>query len=145
MNRLFSCFLIGLMFISAHSYAGTVIWSGAVYSNGAPTAPIKLVLGRNYQIKVSGTLNLGKWWQKGLPLLEDACYEFNEQVSPSPLVSIKNSINISICTGKYNSDHVYLSTPFIAVQNSVHFWIYDTDYSDNEGALQVEIIELNNN
>ena len=130
------------LFCVNYSYADRIIWSGDVEANGTPTSPITLTLKKKYKIKAQGTVNLGKWWQQGKPLGEDACYEFAEHITPSKFETLKNSLNISVCEGSYHPDHIYQSEPFIAKQNRIHFWIYDIDYSDNLGTLQVEIIEL---
>jgi len=122
--------------------ADTVVWSGDVDSNGTPTALIPLTLGKQYQVKASGTLNLGKWWQAGKPLEEDAFYEYNNSIDPIKLETLKNSFNLSLNNNGFHPDHVYLSKPFTAAQNGVHFWISDIDYGDNTGKLQVQIIEL---
>lgn len=122
--------------------ADTVVWHGKVDSNGDPTELIKLEIGKKYQIKVSGTVNLGKWIQAGEPLTQDACYEENPKVKPSPLSTFRNSLNIKVCQSGYRPDHVYLSAPFVATDNGFHFWIQDTDYTDNNGALQVEVIKV---
>ena len=92
-------------------------------------------------------INLGKWREDGEPLANDACYEFDAGtpkmvITPSKVDSFKNSMGISVCDGKFHFDHHYQSASFEAKQNKVHFWIYDTDYSDNRGALHVEVIQL---
>jgi len=51
-------------------------------------------------------------------------------------------MNFEVCGGKYQSDHVYISQPFVAVQSGIHFWIYDTDYEDNSGEFEVEVIQV---
>lgn len=129
-------------------HAEKVIWSGKVQSDGTPTRAIPLVLHQQYQVKVSGIVNLGKWKQGGKALANDACFEYipgekdldNETISK--LVSLRNSNDISICDGKFHPDHKYQSEPFSAKQNKIHFWVYDIDYSDNHGAFDVEIVEV---
>ncbi len=130
-------------FCISHSYADEVIWRGEVKADGSPTAPVTLVLKERYQIKCSQFVNLGKWMQAGEKLANDACYEFNKEKSQEKLESLKNSQNISICDGTYHPDHVYLSAPFVAKQNRIHFWVYDTDYDDNTDSFQVELIHKN--
>jgi hypothetical protein len=136
-------FLLFLLFLSfcGSAHAEKIVWSGPVNSNGNPTQLVTLTLGETYQISANGTINLGKWWQDGSPLIEDAAYEYNENVKPVKLDSLKNSMNISI-GNTFNADHVYKSKPFKALQNGIHFWIQDIDYSDNTGALQVQIVQL---
>ncbi|HEY4832981.1 MAG TPA: hypothetical protein VIH61_10530 [Waddliaceae bacterium] len=134
--------LCGFCFSICSSYADEVIWKGKVDSSGIPTKLIDLKIHDQYQIKVSQYINLGKWVQASERLANDACYQFDEKakLSPHKYESIKNSHNISVCDGKYHDDHVYLSEPFIAKQNRIFFWIYDIDYDDNSGALDLEII-----
>lgn len=126
----------------SHSYANEVIWRGEVKSEGAPTAAIPLILNERYQIKASQSINLGKWIQAGEKLASDACYEFNKEKSTDKVDCLKNSQNISVCDGTYHPDHIYQSEPFVAKQNRIHFWVYDTDYEDNHGAFHVEVIHL---
>jgi len=139
-RTLFFCGLLSLYI--GNSYADKVIWSGEVKSDGTPTTAIPLNLRENYKIKVSQFVNLGKWVQKGEKLANDACYEFNKEKPQDKVEFLKNSQNISVCDGTYHPDHIYESTPFAAKQNRLHFWVYDTDYDDNNGAFRVEIIHL---
>lgn len=127
-------------FCFCSSYADEVIWKGKVHSNGTPTELINLKNHELYQIKASQFINLGKWMQGGEELANDACFEFNAKFTPNKNESLKNSQNISVCEGKYHDNHVYLSEPFTAKQNRIFFWIFDTDYDDNKGALEVEVI-----
>jgi hypothetical protein len=140
MKHAFFLFIFSLF--CTNSYADTIVWQGDVLADGAPSHLIQLELGKEYQIQVSGTMNLGKWWQAGGPLTNDACYEFNDKVPPSRIDSILNSMNIPLSDGKYHPDHVYTSKPFLAAQDGIHFWIHDSKYSDNSGALQVKVIKL---
>lgn len=130
-------FLFNLSLLAAEN----VVWNGEVDSNGVPSSFISLELGKTYQIRASGTMNLGKWWQDGKPLNEDACYEFNPEIEPIQSDFLKNSMNVPFSVEGYNPKHVYLSKPFVAKQNGIHFWISDIDYSDNTGILKVEIIQ----
>lgn len=133
---LLSCFC----FCMCGVYADDVIWKGKVNSNGSPTELINLELHEHYQIKASQYINLGKWYQVGEKLASDACFEFNDNLTPHKYETLKNNQNISVCDGKYENSHVYLSAPFVAKQNRIFFWVYDTDYEDNNGFLEVEII-----
>jgi len=128
--------------LSTHCFAEKVIWSGDVSSDGTPTKAVELTLEKQYQIRVKGTVNLGKWWQAGKPLEEDACYEFNTPSGPQKNETLMNSIQISVCDGKFHEDHVYTSPTFTAKQNKVHFWINDEDYSDNTGSLRLQILQV---
>lgn len=125
--------------------ADSIIWNGEVKADGSPTKPIKLILGETYIIKTKGVVNLGKWWIQGVPLASDACYEFNEKL-PDPIkhTTLKNSLEISVCTEAFNKEHIYESKPFKAAQSLVHFWINDIDYDDNNGSLLVQIVHINN-
>lgn len=123
-------------------YGDTVVWSGNLSAKGEQSPIVPLTLGKHYRIKVSGTMNLGKWWQQGKPLEDDACYEFNDSMPAIKIDSFKNSLHIHLGDGKYHPDHLYQSELFTAAQEGVHFWIYDTDYSDNSGSLHVEVIEV---
>lgn len=142
MRILLCCFCFCLYICNA--YADESIWKGKVDSDGTPTELINLKIHDRYQIKVSQYINLGKWVQAAKKLANDACYEFNDTASSSNFQSIKNSHNISVCDGKYHADHVYLSEPFTAKQNRIFFWIVDTDYDDNSGTLEVEVIRKDN-
>lgn len=122
------------------SYGDEVIWKGKVNSDGIPTELIPLKIHDKYQIRVSGYINLGKWVQQGEKLANDACYEFGEKNLPTKQGTLKNSNNISTCDDKYHVDHIYLSKPFVAKQNRIFFWVYDTDYEDNNGAFELEVI-----
>lgn len=131
-----------LVFFTTYCSAETVIWKGEVSSDGTPTQAIPLQLHKKYQIRVSGFVNLGKWIQSGEKLANDACYEFNKETMTTKIVSFKNSNNISVCGENYHFDHVYQSNPFIAKQNKIHFWIYDTNYEDNSGSFQIEVVAI---
>lgn len=139
-------FLITCSFlaISFPCFADKIIWSGEVKADGTPSNLIKLTLHKKYQIEVKGFVNLGKWIQNKEALANDACYEFNKETFTSKIEALRNSHNISVCDGKYHSDHVYYSEPFIAKQDRIHFWIYDSYYDDNSGVLTVQITELSN-
>lgn len=137
-------FFLCVFFSNLYS-AERVFWSGKVDANGKPTDSIKLELGKEYSLKVTGEVNLGKWWQQKKPLANDACYEFSDATEPpvrTKFTTFKNSLNIQVCDGKYHPDHIYQSAPFFAVQTGIHFWIYDTNYEDNSGALDVQIIQV---
>lgn len=120
--------------------ADEVVWQGTISSDGSPSKAVPLKIKETYQIKVSGFINLGKWVQAGQKLANDACYEFSTEGSKEHVSAFENSIDVSVCDGKYHPDHVYTSEPFVAKQNRVHFWVNDTDYDDNSGDYQVEII-----
>lgn len=134
--------LFFILLMSALLNADEVVWTGNVNSDGTPSEAVRLNLKDTYQIKVSGFINLGKWVQQREKLANDACYEFNPEAATEQIISIKNSLDIAVCDGKYHPDHVYISKPFIAQQNRVHFWIFDQDYDDNHGELKVEIIQV---
>ena len=142
MKKLSLSLVILCLSIFSSTWADTVVWSGNVSAKGTPTAVIPLVLGKKYQVKVSGTLNLGKWWQAGKPLEEDAFFEYNSSVEPFKLETLKNSLNLPLSDNTFHADHVYISKPFTATQTGLHFWISDIDYTDNTGSLQVQVIEL---
>lgn len=137
--------LLVFLIFSQDIYAEKIIWSGEVNSDGNATPVIKLELGKKYQITASGAVNLGKWVQQGKPLGNDACYEFGDGLQSKKIETLKNSINFNICQGDYNPEHFYKSKPFTAFQNGVHFWIQDTDYEDNSGALKVQLIQVDDN
>ena len=129
------------IFMSAEA-AEKVIWSGDLASDGEPSETITLVNNKQYQIKVQGFVNLGKWIQNKEELANDACYEFSPSGKAEKFKSFRNSADISVCDDKYHPDHAYQSEPFTAKQNRIHFWINDTNYDDNSGFLKVQIIEL---
>jgi hypothetical protein len=119
-----------------------IVWRGNVQANGAPTPFISLILGKKYQIKAKGEINLGKLWQEEKPLAEDACYEYNAKITPIALDSLRNSIGIPLDNKSFNENHTYVSKPFIAKNNGIHFWINNSDYNKSSGALDVTIILL---
>ncbi len=135
-----SWLIASLVTLSTYGFADTVVWKGTVKADGSPSAVVTLALGQRYEIRVSGTMNLGNWWQNKEQLLNDACYEFSSNTTPTSQPAFKNSNNINVGDGKYHPDHIYQSNPFTAAQSGVHFWIHDKDYSDNSGELQVEVI-----
>lgn len=127
--------------------ADTSVWHGKVSSDGSPSPSVKLTLGQNYKVKVSGKMNLGKWRTGGQALENDACFEFfanpeRQDHPPTKTAALRASIHIDVCGGKYQSNHTYESNPFIAAQNGIHFWIQDVDYEDNSGELDVEIVHV---
>lgn len=146
MKHFFLLFCILCSLYSGIAWADITQWKGKIRSDGSKTALVPLTIGNSYQLKVSGTVNLGKWHQQGKPLGSDACFEYDLQneISPTKMETFRNSMNISVCDGVFHPDHIYLSQPFIAAQSGIHFWIYDIDYSDNSGDLFVEVIELKN-
>lgn len=137
-RSLFFCILLSLWV--SQSFADELIWSGDINADGTPSPSIPLTLHQTYQIKVSRFVNLGKWRQNGEELAYDACYEFSRERSHQKFEFLKNSQNISVCDGIYHLDHIYISEPFVAKQNRIHFWVYDTDYENNKGSFHVEII-----
>jgi hypothetical protein len=139
LTLLFSTFAIG---IAAFGFTEKIIWLGDVLADGTPTKPISLILYHQYQIRVSGCVNLGKWIQNREKLGSDACYEFANNKAIEKTISLKNSLDISVCEGEYHSNHHYQSKPFKAAQNKIHFWVHDIDYSDNSGAFKVQIVDL---
>ena len=141
--KAFTCLMfLFCCFLSCYTHAAEkVIWTGEVNADGTPTQAANLTLGEKYIIKVSGFVNLGKWWQNRQALADDASYEFNAPDGPTKLQTFQNSLNIPT-DGEFHTDHIYRSAPFIAEENKVHFWIKDSDYSDNTGALKVEIIRV---
>lgn len=142
MVRLFTSTLLCCLYFG-NICADTIAWSGTILADGSPTPAIKLNIGSTYRIKVSGTVNLGKWWIQGQSLGSDPCYEFSTNVlPPTRHETFKNSMHLSICDGTYHPDHIYESTPFVAVQDRLHFWIYDSTYEDNTGSFDAQVIEI---
>ena len=94
MKQFFLSLFVFSIFCSSGVYADHVIWSEEVKSDGTPSAAVSLNLGKKYRIRVSGEINLDKWWQAGKPLGEDAYYEYNEEVVPIKLDTLKNSSNL---------------------------------------------------
>ena len=88
-------------------------------------------------------MNLGKYWEGNEILADDACYEFIAKTGKmtSRIRNFRNSLDVDVCQGNYNSDHTYTSQPFVAKQSKIHFWIDDIDYGDNSGSLHVDLIE----
>lgn len=123
----------------------TAIWSGKLNSNGTPTKPVKLEIGQKYRIEVEGFINLGKWHQQKKALANDACFEFSDETVPpvrTKMKCFKNSFDLSVCDGNFHEDHKYKSEPFKALQSGIHFWVYDTNYEDNSGELNVKVIQI---
>ena len=140
----FRCLFFAFVLLPLAAFAATtVVWQGEVSSEGTPSPVVRLKLGHKYQLQVSGTINLGKWRRHGEALEDDACFEFGaDNSSPSAIFTFKNSMNVSVCDGRFHPSHVYQSLPFLAAQNGIHFWIHDEDYENNSGSFQVELIEL---
>lgn len=130
-----------LIFLSTSCQAENILWSGNVEANGNPTEAVGLELFKKYKIRVSGVINLGKWIQNREKLANDACFEFNPEEKTTKIMSIRNSMDISVCNNQYNSNHIYESPVFKAEQNKIHFWIEDSDYDDNSGSFQIQIIK----
>jgi len=95
-----------------------------------------------YQLRVSGWMSFGTWWQNDRPLLDDACFEFAAKGFADPLPVVANDLGLSLCDGGYRDDHVYLSPPFVATSPNVTLWVIDTDYRDNAGSVLVEALWL---
>lgn len=140
-------FLLGILFLAAlianQGYSSEVVWKGKVSADGSPSPAVDLSYDKTYQIIVNGSVNLGKWVEAGKALAEDASFEYNAPSGPTRHKTLRNSNEIPLDDQFYNADHVYKSAPFVAKQTKIHFWIYDTDYSDNSGALEVQIDKLN--
>ncbi|MBW6455611.1 MAG: hypothetical protein K0A98_06975 [Trueperaceae bacterium] len=98
-----------------------------------------------YQLRASGWMSFGTWWQNGRPLLDDACFEFAAKGFPDPLPVVANDLGLSLCDGGYRDDHVYLSQTFVAPSPQVVLWVIDTDYRDNAGSVLVEALWLRAN
>lgn len=139
--KVIAVFLFLLSFSVGFCESEKVVWSGHVSSDGTPSKVISLELGKKYQIKVNGFVNLGKWVQNREELANDACYEFNREKETTNVKTFRNSHDISVCDGKYHPDHKYQSEVFTAKQNKIHFWLFDTNYDDNKGAMDVQVIE----
>lgn len=122
--------------------ASEVIFEAEVHSDGTPSKTVSLDILQKYQIRVSGFVNLGKWVQNREKLANDANYEFNHEGSTEKIAAFKNSQDIPVGDGRYHVDHVYQSDPFTPKQNKIHFWVYDTDYEDNNGAFKVEVLKI---
>ena len=122
--------------------ADRLVWTGNVDSRGQRITSPQLVAGNKYYIVVRGTLSEGTWYVNGNTLLNDACYEFNAQGSPQVLSIFQNSQGIIVCDNQYHPDHIYCSAYFDSNGQPISFSIFDTDYRDNSGSLQVEIYEV---
>jgi len=118
------------------------IWKGEVSSDGGPSPAIQLTQGKTYQIVVTGQMSLGTWSKNGKQLANDACFEFAAAGTPIHIPCFQNTLNINVCDDKFHSNHVYQSQPFAAEKDSISFWIFDTDYSDNSGNLQVQLNQI---
>ncbi len=130
--------------IQSLCFGDNVIWSGTVNSDGSPSKAIPLETGKQYQIKAVGAVKLGNWKKNGEELSSDPCYLFgSDPESVTKTKSLRNSADIDVCDGKYHLNHVYLSFPFTATQERIHFWIHDSIYNDNSGTFSVEILEIN--
>ena len=142
MSRILFLSCVSLVIFSSIQATEKIVWSGEVFSDGKPTMAIPLSHHKKYQIRAKGFVNLGKWIKNREPLANDACYEFSKSGSIEKLESLKNSSGISICKGNYNPDHTYYSEPFEPKENIIHFWVHDTDYTDNADAFQIQIVEV---
>lgn len=136
--------ILAFLSFAASVYGETIVWKGTVSARGTPSPLISLELNKEYVIKASGFVNLGKWIQNNEKLANDACYEFNNDTNTTKVATLRNSIDISLCTGEYSPDHKYQSAPFLAKHDRIHFWVYDTTFEDNSGEFQVEIVKTSN-
>jgi hypothetical protein len=112
-----------------------------VPSDGRPVTLDGLQVGGTYQLRVSGTMVFGRWPATGRTLQNDACFEYAAKGYPDPLTTFQNSFGVIVC-GPYRSDHTYVSAPFVAPSERLVLWVFDTDYRDNGGVLDVEIIPV---
>lgn len=135
-------FAVEVVHVEASSAKPTVIWKGPVRSDGPPTPKVRLTVGQTYQIDVTGSIILGRQEKSGKQMINDACYEYNSMGVPILLPTFKNTLNISVCDGKYHANHAYQSQPFVAEAEDISFWIFDTDYRDNSGELQVTVSQV---
>ncbi|PIE46452.1 MAG: hypothetical protein CSA42_08495, partial [Gammaproteobacteria bacterium] len=94
--------------------------------------------GETYSIEVSGSFYMGRWYRNGRSIINDACYEFNAHNQPASIPVLQNSLGVSYCSF-YNPDHYYQSSPFVSDGRPLWFRIYDTDYRDNRGGLNVSV------
>lgn len=131
-------FAVEVSQVNPKSSAPTPIWKGTISAEGPPSPKVQLTKGQTYQIEVSGHMSLGTW-KNGKILMNDACYEFNAVGAPILLPSFRNTLDISVCDGKYHPNHLYQSAPFVAEKDEISFWIFDTDYKDNSGELSVQV------
>ena len=97
--------------------------------------------GADYQLRISGWMTFGTWSVNGRTLQNDACYEFAAKGFPDPLPVLTNDAGVIAC-GAYAPDHVYTSAAFRAQASSMRFWVLDSDYRDNSGALLVELLPV---
>jgi len=111
-----------------------------VPASGQPVVLGGLQPGGVYQLRVSGWMSFGTWWQNGRPLLNDACFEFAAKGYPDPLPVVANDYGLPLCGGSYRDDHVYLSPRFVAPTAQVTLWVVDTDYRDNAGGVLAEAL-----
>ncbi|PIE45206.1 MAG: hypothetical protein CSA45_04015 [Gammaproteobacteria bacterium] len=118
--------------------AQELYWRGYIASNGKNVGPIVLQRGATYSIRVSGSFYMGRWYQNGRSILNDACYEFNAHNQPTPITVLQNSLGINYCS-QYSSKHNYRSAPFVSDGRPLWFRIVDTDYRDNRGGLNASV------
>lgn len=100
-----------------------------------------LVPGASYQLRISGWMTFGIWSRNGRTLQNDACYEFAAKGYPDPLPVLNSDLGTIQC-GPYDASHVYTSATFTAPSSSLSFWVFDSDYRDNSGALLVELLPV---
>jgi hypothetical protein len=112
-----------------------------VPASGRPVHIQGLTPGASYQLRISGWMTFGTWSVNGRTLQNDACYEFAAKGYPDPLPVLTNDAGVIAC-GAYAPDHVYTSAPFQAQAASMRFWVLDSDYRDNQGALLVELLPV---
>ena len=136
------CVLVATLVAEGRASAQNLIWSGAVDSRGARTNGPVLCGARRYIIRASGSIYFGRWWRNSLPLNDDACYEYTAKGAPDPLPVFTNSYGVAVCDGQYRASHVYQSAAFTGRNGPISFWIVDTDYRDNSGALRVDIFDV---
>lgn len=121
-----------------------LVWQGSVSPKGNRTPTLRLDKKSRYYIEVSRNVYFGRWQKNPrMSLVNDACYEFKARGHSVALPVFKNSLNVSVCHGKYHPNHIYRSALFSGNDKGIKFWIFDTDYRDNIGGLWVKVFRIN--
>ena len=131
--------VLPLLLLTAAALAQTL--AAYVPASGQAVRIQGLTPGASYQLRISGWMTFGTWSVNGRTLQNDACYEFAAKGYPDPLPVLTNDAGVIAC-GAYAPDHVYTSAPFQAQASSMRFWVLDSDYRDNAGALLVELLPV---
>jgi len=117
---------------------------------------IPLTLGQEYELRASGTYRFANWGEYGIadaewsyrnashvPLGEDAGWIQGEGYFTSPCGLDVQVDNTCVHWGDLDEPNHKYEIIYSGTGSIVHFHIYDSEYSDNSGSIDVEIWKKN--